>query len=122
MIKETLVREKTTNIPEKTVEDGKNNIDIPTFIEEIKETYRKLEKTRAVLHLAGDIEVGNTPHEVLAETRMYKLLHYRPLFSRTAKTPLLFVYALMNKSYIFDLQPDKSWIRNLLAQGLMSTL
>src|ERR687895_485648 len=117
MIKETLVREKTTNIPEKTIEDGKNNIDIPTFIEEIKETYRKLEKTRAVLHLAGDIEVGNTPHEVLAETRMYKLLHYRPLFSRTAKTPLLIVYALMNKSYIFDLQPDKSWIRNLLAQG-----
>src|ERR687890_990094 len=116
MIKETLVREKTTNIPEKTIEDGKN-IDIPTFIEEIKEIHRKLEKTRAVLHLAGDIKVGNTPHEVVAETRMYKLLHYRPLFSRTAKTPLLIVYALMNKSYIFDLQPDKSWIRNLLAQG-----
>ncbi|HEX6028574.1 MAG TPA: hypothetical protein VFY64_05995, partial [Nitrososphaeraceae archaeon] len=107
MIKETLVREKTTNIPEKTSEDGKN-IDIPTFIEEIKEIYRKSEKTKAVLHLAGDIKVGDTPYEVVAETRMYKLLHYRPLFSRTAKTPLLIVYALMNKSYIFDLQPDKS--------------
>ena len=116
MIKETLVRDKTTNIPEKIIEDGKN-IDISTFIEEIKEIYRKSEKTKAVLHLAGDIQVGTTPHEVLAETRMYKLLHYRPLFSRTAKTPLLIVYALMNKSYIFDLQPDKSWIRNLLAQG-----
>ncbi|MDQ4023856.1 MAG: class III poly(R)-hydroxyalkanoic acid synthase subunit PhaC [Thermoproteota archaeon] len=116
MIKETLVRDKTTNIPEKIIEDGKN-IDISTFIEEIKEIYRKSEKTKAVLHLAGDIQVGTTPHEVLAETKMYKLLHYRPLFSRTAKTPLLIVYALMNKSYIFDLQPDKSWIRNLLAQG-----
>jgi polyhydroxyalkanoate synthase subunit PhaC len=116
MIKETLVRDKTTNIPEKIIEDGKN-IDISTFIEDIKEIYRKSEKTKAVLHLAGDIQVGTTPHEVLAETRMYKLLHYRPLFSRTAKTPLLIVYALMNKSYIFDLQPDKSWIRNLLAQG-----
>ena len=116
MIKETLVRDKTTNIPEKIIEDGKS-IDISTFIEEIKEIYRKSEKTKAVLHLAGDIQVGTTPHEVLAETKMYKLLHYRPLFSRTAKTPLLIVYALMNKSYIFDLQPDKSWIRNLLAQG-----
>ncbi|MDQ3971297.1 MAG: class III poly(R)-hydroxyalkanoic acid synthase subunit PhaC [Thermoproteota archaeon] len=116
MIKETLVRDKTTNIPEKIIEDGKN-IDISTFIEDIKEIYRKSEKTKAVLHLAGDIQVGTTPHEVLAETKMYKLLHYRPLFSRTAKTPLLIVYALMNKSYIFDLQPDKSWIRNLLAQG-----
>ncbi|MDP8941986.1 MAG: class III poly(R)-hydroxyalkanoic acid synthase subunit PhaC [Thermoproteota archaeon] len=116
MIKETLVRDKTTNIPEKIIEDGKN-IDISTFIKDIKEIYRKSEKTKAVLHLAGDIQVGTTPHEVLAETKMYKLLHYRPLFSRTAKTPLLIVYALMNKSYIFDLQPDKSWIRNLLAQG-----
>lgn len=116
MIKETLVREKTTNIPEKTIKDDKN-IDIPTFIKEIKEIYLKSEKTKAILHLAGDIKVGDTPHEVVAETRMYKLLHYRPLFSRTSKTPLLIVYALMNKSYIFDLQPDKSWIRNLLAQG-----
>ena len=116
MIKETLVRDKTTNILEKIIGDGKN-IDISTFIEEIKEIYRKSEKTKAVLHIAGDIKVGNTPHEVVAETKMYKLLHYRPLFSRTAKTPLLIVYALMNKSYIFDLQPDKSWIRNLLAQG-----
>ena len=66
---------------------------------------------------AGNIEVGNTPHEILAETRMYRLLHYRPLVSKTAKTPLLVVYALINKSYILDLQPDRSWIRSLLSQG-----
>ena len=48
---------------------------------------------------------------------MYRLLHYRPLVSKTAKTPLLVVYALINKSYILDLQPDRSWIRSLLSQG-----
>lgn len=89
----------------------------PTLAEEIQESIRKLEKTRAVLHSAGDVSVGQTPHEVLAETRTYRLLHYQQMVSKTAKTPILVVYALINKSYVLDLQPDKSWVRSLLSQG-----
>jgi len=116
MIKESFVPDKTKNIQDMLIKDGKT-IEISILIEDIKEIYRKLNKTKAILHVASDIKVGNTPHEVVEETRMYRLLHYRPLFSKTAKTPIVVVYALMNKSYILDLQPDKSWIRNLLAQG-----
>jgi polyhydroxyalkanoate synthase subunit PhaC len=83
----------------------------------LEENSRKVRKTRDLLHTAGNIDVGILSHEVLDETRMYNLLHYRPLVSRTAKTPILVVYALMNKSYILDLQPDKSWLRSLLSQG-----
>jgi poly[(R)-3-hydroxyalkanoate] polymerase subunit PhaC len=83
----------------------------------IEENSRKVEKTRELLHTAGNIDVGILSHKVVDETRLYKLLHYRPLVSRTARTPILVVYALMNKSYILDLQPDKSWLRNLLSQG-----
>jgi polyhydroxyalkanoate synthase len=86
-------------------------------LEILKENSRKVRKTRDLLHTAGNIDVGTLSHEVLEETRLYKLLHYRPLVSRTAKTPILVVYALMNKSYILDLQPDKSWLRSLLSQG-----
>jgi polyhydroxyalkanoate synthase len=86
-------------------------------LEILEENSRKVRKTRDVLHTAGNIDVGTLSHEVLEETRLYKLLHYRPLVSRTAKTPILVVYALMNKSYILDLQPDKSWLRSLLSQG-----
>ncbi len=86
-------------------------------INEAKEAYRKLEKTREILHSAGSIEVGQTPHEIVAETRAYQLLHYRPMVANTAKVPILTVYALINKSYVLDLQPDKSWIRSLLSQG-----
>jgi polyhydroxyalkanoate synthase subunit PhaC len=82
-----------------------------------EENSRKFKKTRELLHTAGNIDVGTLSHEVLGETRLYKLLHYRPLVSRTARTPILVVYALMNKSYILDLQPDKSWLRSLLSQG-----
>lgn len=86
-------------------------------IEILEENSRKVRKMRDLLHTAGNIDVGTLSHEVLEETRLYKLLHYRPLVSRTAKTPILVVYALMNKSYILDLQPDKSWLRSLLSQG-----
>ena len=86
-------------------------------LEILEENSRKVRKTRDLLHTAGNIDVGTLSHEVLEETRLYKLLHYRPLVSRTAKTPVLVVYALMNKSYILDLQPDKSWLRSLLSQG-----
>jgi polyhydroxyalkanoate synthase len=89
----------------------------PTVADEVKEAYRKLEKARSILHTAGDVEVGQTPHEVLAETRAYRLLHYQQMVSKTAKTPILVVYALINRSYVLDLQPDKSWVRSLLSQG-----
>jgi len=89
----------------------------PNVADEIKESYRKLEKARSILHTAGDIEVGQTPNEVLVETRAYKLLHYQQMVSKTAKTPILVVYALINKSYVLDLQQDKSWVKSLLSQG-----
>ena len=89
----------------------------PTLAEEILESYRKLEKTRDILSTAGDIEVGETPHEVLIEKRAYRLLHYQQMVNKTARTPILVVYALINRSYVLDLQPDKSWIRSLLSQG-----
>ena len=84
---------------------------------EAQENYRKMEKARAIMHEADKVQVGQTPHEVLAETRAYRLLHYQPIVSKMAKTPILTVYALINRSYVLDLQPDKSWIRSLLSQG-----
>src|SRR5215204_5816780 len=89
----------------------------PTLAEEIKEAYRKIEKVRNILHAAGNIEVGETPNEILFENRAYRLLHYQQMVSKTARTPILVVYALINKSYVLDLQHDKSWIRSLLSQG-----
>ena len=89
----------------------------PSLTEEVQEAFRKLEKARNILYTAGNIGVGETPNEVLVEKRAYRLLHYQQLVSKTARTPILVVYALINRSYVLDLQPDKSWIRRLLSQG-----
>ena len=114
----TLVPEKGGKMIEK---EDKVKSRLGSTLEEalgiFEENSRKFKKTRELLHTAGNIDVGTLSHEVLDETRLYKLLHYRPLVSRTARTPILVVYALMNKSYILDLQPDKSWLRSLLSQG-----
>jgi polyhydroxyalkanoate synthase len=114
----TLVPDKGGKMIEKEVEvKSRPGSTLEEALGIFEENSRKFKKTRELLHTAGNIDVGTLSHEVLDETRLYKLLHYRPLVSRTARTPILVVYALMNKSYILDLQPDKSWLRSLLSQG-----
>jgi polyhydroxyalkanoate synthase len=108
---------KGQNIPPTQKELEKHIRKEPSLTEEVQEAYRRLEKARNVLYTAGNVGVGETPNEVLVETRAYRLVHYQQMVSKTARTPILVVYALINRSYVLDLQPDKSWIRSLLSQG-----
>src|SRR6185503_9186024 len=77
----------------------------------------KVAKTVELLSRGNHISVGDTPNDIVCETRLYRLLHYRSLVKRVSSTPILVVYALINRSYVLDLQPDKSWIKSLLSQG-----
>lgn len=65
-----------------------------------------------------DIDVGTTPSEVVYEEDKFKLLHYYPMAEKIHPVPLLIVYALVNRFYMLDLQPDRSMIRRLLEQGI----
>ena len=77
----------------------------------------KVAKTLELLSRGNHISVGDTPNDIVSETRLYRLLHYRSIVKRVSSTPILVVYALVNRSYVLDLQPNKSWIRHLLTQG-----
>jgi len=105
-----LLNNTTTNptnqekYPNVSISIDKYNQDLP----------EKLDKFTQLYQNPKDIDVGSTEHEIIKETNIYRLLHYKPIFKRPIKTPILVVYALINKSYILDLQADKSWIRNLL--------
>ncbi len=63
------------------------------------------------------LEVGQTPSDVVYSENKLDLLHYEPLTEQQHEKPILVVYALINKPYILDLQPDRSVIRTLLRQG-----
>jgi polyhydroxyalkanoate synthase len=77
----------------------------------------KVAKTVELLSRGNHISVGDTPNDIVSETRLYRLLHYHSIVKRVTSTPILVVYALVNRSYVLDLQPNKSWIRHLLMQG-----
>jgi len=63
------------------------------------------------------IEVGMTPADVVHEENKLELLHYESMTDEQNEVPILIVYALINKPYILDLQPDRSVVRRLLEAG-----
>ena len=79
--------------------------------------FSKVAKAVELLTNNNHIAVGDTPNDIVCETRLYRLLHYHSLVKKVSPVPILVVYALVNKSYVLDLQPNKSWIRHLLTQG-----
>ncbi len=88
-----------------------------TFIKD-PDNLIKVNKIKKLLSNIENIKTGLTDYEIVKETPLYRLLHYKPITEQSYKYPLLIVYALINKSYILDLQQDKSWVRSLLEQGI----
>ena len=67
-------------------------------------------------------EVGRnlalTPGKVIFENPLMQLIQYAPSTETVLKRPLLIVPPWINKFYILDLTPEKSFIRWCVAQGL----
>jgi len=66
----------------------------------------------------ASVDVGATPCEVVYRENKLNLLHYEPVTDEQRDVPVLFVYALINRPYILDLQPGKSVVRRFLEAGL----
>jgi polyhydroxyalkanoate synthase len=66
-----------------------------------------------------EVPVGLTPKEVVWTLNKAKLYHYKPTQPPEARhpIPLLLVYALINKPFIFDLAPDRSFVEYMVDQG-----
>src|SRR5688572_21619781 len=77
----------------------------------------RLANVPRVIEAACDTPVGTTPCDVVLEQRAFKLLRYRRKTPATYAEPVLFCYALVNRSYILDLEPDKSVVAQYLNRG-----
>jgi len=66
-----------------------------------------------------NVPVGLTPKEVIWRLNKATLYHYLPTRPASDRhpIPLLLVYALINKSFIFDLVPGRSFIEYLVDQS-----
>lgn len=67
---------------------------------------------------AQELMVGVSDKTVVFQNDHVQLYHYHPLSEPRLTTPVLIVYALVNRPYMLDLQENRSLVRQLLAQGL----
>ncbi|QOY38681.1 class III poly(R)-hydroxyalkanoic acid synthase subunit PhaC [Anaerobacillus isosaccharinicus] len=85
--------------------------------EETKRSYQRFKRTMEVLTTEPEPEVGLTPKEVIWTKNKTKLYRYVSDKPTKYKTPLLMVYALINKPYILDLTKGNSMVEYLLNEG-----
>jgi len=77
-------------------------------------------KASDILLGALETDIATTPYEVIYQEDRVKLKHYLPMRepSGDIKTPLVVVYALINRETMLDLQPERSVVRNFLQAGI----
>ncbi len=70
-----------------------------------------------VLEIARNVRVGATPNIVTYREDCLQVRHYQSDVEKRYRTPLLMVFALVNRPYILDLLPHKSVVRQFLNHG-----
>src|SRR6266508_764075 len=87
-----------------------------TAAEETVKAWNRLCALPKIPEHALRVRVGTTPHDVVYEESSLKLLRYRNDVV-AYREPVLICYALVNRPYILDLQPERSVVRQLLRRG-----
>lgn len=85
--------------------------------EEWERLGRKVASLPKVMEAALKTRKGCTPHEVVETQAPVRLLRYTGSSPKRHATPVLFVFALVNRPYVLDILPHKSVIRQYLDAG-----
>ena len=98
------------------------NVDFDKINAEIQEFSQRVAHGLNALADVGSVALGSAPKDAIYSQDKLVLYHYRASESVSRKdrvrTPLLICYALVNRPYMMDLQPDRSLIRRLLDRGV----
>jgi len=76
-----------------------------------------LEVAPAAAPEIDEVPTGTSPRDVVWTRNKTTLYRYRPMAPRAHATPVLLVYALINRPYILDLRAGNSFVRHLLERG-----
>jgi polyhydroxyalkanoate synthase len=86
--------------------------------EEAEKVQSRASKASEVLLDDLETDIAQTPYEVVYQEDRVKLKHYLPRTKIRYKTPLLVVYALINRETMLDLQPGRSVVERFLDSGI----
>lgn len=101
----------------KTIESGGENL-----LTGLKHMLADMEKGQLTHTDGTTFELGRniaaTPGKVIHETPLYQLIHYAPSTQEVLETPLIIFPPWINRFYILDLSPEKSFVKWAVDQGI----
>ncbi len=69
-------------------------------------------------NLVVGVNMATTPGKVIFQNDLMQLIQYQPSTENVLRTPLLIVPPWINKFYILDLRPEKSFVKWCVDQGI----
>ena len=97
------------------------NIDVEKINREMQEFSQRVARGLSALADVGNVTLGSAPKDAVYAQDKLVVYRYRPTEAKPqtrVRVPMLICYALVNRPYMMDLQPDRSLIRRLLDQGV----
>ncbi len=102
---------------QKTIESGGQNL-----LKGLEHMLTDIDRGQLTHTDPDAFEVGRniaiTPGKVVHETPLYQLIHYAPATKDVLETPLVIFPPWINRYYILDLNPEKSFIKWAVDQGV----
>tara|TARA_R110000782_G_scaffold268047_2_gene364043 strand:- start:25073 stop:26848 length:1776 start_codon:yes stop_codon:yes gene_type:complete len=101
---------------EKTIETGGENL-----VQGLRHMLADIDKGQ-LTHTDGSafevgVNIAATPGKVIKETPLYQLIHYQPTTKKVQETPIIIFPPWINRFYILDLAPEKSFVKWAVDQG-----
>ena len=125
---QTLLEQNMEKINEfqKNIMDNVSQIteqfNVQKYLEQIAQMQENVVKgTDILLNMKPeDVASDQMEKEEVLRIGKMRLFHYKPIVTarKLIKTPLLITYALVNRQYMMDIQPDRSVIKSFLEGGL----
>lgn len=90
----------------------------PIFSDQLLEQVNTANDAIRNLSEVDEVDIATAPRKTVWEDGKVKLYHFEREEAPKTKTPVLVSYALVNRWEMMDLQPDRSFIRKLLSEGV----
>ena len=78
---------------------------LKNLADEAESAQKRMGKAADVLLGELETEIATTPYDIVYQQDRVKLKHYPAKKRKKVRTPLLIVYALINRETMLDLQP-----------------